>query len=76
MIESNNSNTIICQKKPVYIEFVESQFKNYKNKQLTHLSVRCQIRSVPPTIFSKLNNIFQPQEIYFYKNFGVCFGQK
>ena len=74
MNKPNKTHINILHKKSVCIKFVEGNFISYKNKDITYFSVGSQIRGLILKVFDKLNNIFQPQEIYFYYKFGVCLG--
>lgn len=66
MIKPNKTHTNILRKNSVCIKFVEGNFISYKNKDITYFSVGGRIRGLIPKVFDKLNNIFQPQGIYFY----------
>ena len=66
MIKLNKTHTNIRLRKSVCIKFVKGNFIRYKNRYITYLLKGSQTRGLILKVSDKFNNIFQPQEIYFY----------
>ena len=74
MIKSNKTHANTYHKHARCLVLAESKSKNYKNKETTIRSVVRQIRGLVSKVSAKSNNIFHPQEIYFYQKIWGLLG--